>query len=193
MNFNKPMFNIVFLLGTSGSGKSYLANALDGLTINNKNFRKLIQVTTRKRRNEEIGKPEIETYRFITEKEYNDYYKDKLIAKIRHYSGGKYGTLLPDEIEMNDDNIFLVIVNKDGLNDALNTLKNKDILFDYLLVIIHTKDENDIRDNRDKNKEIDEINEIKNIYNDDYILEIVKNEYNVINTGKDIVKKLFII
>lgn len=189
--------NMVYILGLSGSGKSYLARLLNGKTleINNKDikFKKLTQVTTREPREEEKDSKEIDTYRFITDTEYENGYRWNCFATMTHYTGGKYGTIMPEIKEIQDDAVFLTIVNKDGLYNAIERLEERygdefDINY-TIAVIINTRNctKLESRACRDRALESKELDIIIEKYNP---LKIFNTSYTADGVMKILAKRL---
>lgn len=81
---------IIVLLGASGSGKSTIENYL----VEHHEFNKIISVTTRQIRNNEINGRD---YYFVTNEEFEDMLAAKQFAEYEEYSQNRfYGTLKTD-------------------------------------------------------------------------------------------------
>lgn len=127
---------ILLLCGPSGAGKSYMENLL----VQNKGndeyiFRKLEQVTTRPRRDEN------DAYTFLTVDEYKEI-EDTLIAKtaiktndgVTNYYGTKPKFLVDDHV------IHTVIVNKKGINDICQYIgDNPQLNIQFAIFMIDSK------------------------------------------------------
>lgn len=100
------MKNVLFITGTSGSGKSYLTNQL----LEKEGFYKLPQYTTRAKRENEGDE-----YFYITQQHF-DIISDELMA-ITTVNDNWYGTI--PTFRDNDEDIAIVIVNALGLKNGL--------------------------------------------------------------------------
>lgn len=92
---------IIVLAGPSGAGKGRIC---EELLKKRENIRKVISVTTRKRREDDLGK---ETYNFVTEEEFLYMKEQTMFLETNNYDGAWYGTLkVPTEELIERDLIF---------------------------------------------------------------------------------------
>lgn len=139
------MKNLLFIIGTSGSGKSYITSKLS----EKEGFYKLLQYTTRAKRENEGNE-----YYYIT-KEHFAIIEDRLIATTV-VNDNYYGTI--PTFKDNGD-IAVVIVNALGLRNGLKYLSNhKDINFNVLYLTGESFEER--KEGRDVDREREEIEEI---------------------------------
>ena len=134
------MKQILFICGESGSGKDYIAKEL--VKHNNESdsfffFNKPLQYTTRQKRDETDN-----GYNFIDEEEYKKITND-LFARI-YFDNNFYGTPIDsilDEDDLENKNIInIVIVNKEGYLDAINSIDTDE--YNYILMKIDSDEAN---------------------------------------------------
>ena len=83
---------IIVLAGPSGAGKGRI---FDEIAKSRNNVRKVLSVTTRKRRQEEIGK---DAYMYVSKQEFQDMVARDMFFEWEEYDGNFYGTLnIPTE------------------------------------------------------------------------------------------------
>lgn len=145
------MIKILALCGPSGAGKSYLEKELVIQSpVGNYTFKKLEQVTTRARRDEN------DPYKFISIEEYKEI-EGTLIAKTAIPSGDKinyYGTIL--DFSDREDVIHTVVVNRNGVIDLKNYIESSDKDISLVVVMIdstkpairHDRDEEFVENER---------------------------------------------
>jgi guanylate kinase len=151
------MRKFLLITGTSGGGKSYIEKLLVKNNHPHIKFHKLLQVTTRAKRDDE------DPYIFLTKKEY-DNISDTLLAKT-NFHGNFYGT--QDTSKLKDDDgkltINTVVVNRLGYDNIVKDLKEKyPDSFDLMTIRI-TNDSPVERDSRDQEfitKEHESLNDI---------------------------------
>lgn len=91
---------IIILSGPSGAGKGRI---FDEIAKTRNNVRKVLSVTTRQRRQEEIGK---DTYMYVTKQEFQDMIEKGMFFEWEEYDGNYYGTLnIPTE-ELSTRDLF---------------------------------------------------------------------------------------
>lgn len=171
------MKNLLFIIGTSGSGKSYITNKLS----EKEGFYKLLQYTTRAKRENEGDE-----YYYIT-KEHFDIIGDRLIATTV-VNDNYYGTI--PTFRDNGD-IAVLIVNALGLRNGLEYLSHhKDINFKILYLTGESFEER--KEGRNVDREREEIEELLSISGMNYIekLNSVDNPLSIDELEKDI-RKLF--
>ena len=151
------MKNVLFITGTSGSGKSYITNKLS----EKEGFYKLKQYTTRAKRENEGDE-----YYYIT-KEHFDIIGDRLIATTV-VNDNYYGTI--PTFKDNGD-IAVIIVNALGLKNVLVYLSNhKDIKFNILYLTGKSFEER--KEGRNVDREKEEIEELLSISGIPYIEKV---------------------
>lgn len=130
------MYNVLFIMGVSGSGKNYIQDLLSrkgNEYDSNIFFNKTEQVTTRKPRSkEEIAK---HTYEFINKEQY-ELIKSALVAKT-YFNDNYYGTKISSLRESSKNNIIIntIVVDINGYKDAINEF-NKIFENNYFSTII---------------------------------------------------------
>ena len=89
---------IIVLSGPSGAGKGRI---FDEIAKTRNNVRKVLSVTTRQRREEEIGK---DTYMYVSKQEFQEMIDKGMFFEWEEYDGNFYGTLnIPvEELAFND-------------------------------------------------------------------------------------------
>ena len=142
------MKKVLFVLGLSGSGKSFITTEL----INNypETFYKLEQYTTRPRRSETENE-----YFYIT-KEHYKIVEDKLMSNTI-VNGNWYGTIPT----LNDTGIAIVIVNALGLKNGVQYVKKNNISYEIMYVKSEVPFE--IRKNRNCDQEETNIDTILSV------------------------------
>lgn len=157
---------ILFIIGNSGSGKSYLTSRL----INYPMFYKMQQYTTRKKRDNEVGNE----YYFIN-KEHYKLISDRLISTTT-VNNEYYGTIPVFE----DNKIAIIIVNKEGFESGLNYInKNTDI--EYRVLYLKNTEPFEERESRNKEFVENEMRECKEIVSTipkENVIELINNPSN---------------
>lgn len=77
---------VIFLMGASGSGKSYLEKKL----TSGPDFYKVVSVTTRDIRDGEVDGVD---YHYISDDEYDDLVANDKLIQVTSFAGNRYGTL----------------------------------------------------------------------------------------------------
>lgn len=161
------MYKFLLICGVSGSGKSFIEQQLVNKQINPEvNFNRLIQVTTRPMRDEEVDGQD---YIFVSDSEYENM-KDNLLAKTQFYNN-KYGTLnQTKKYEDNGLNINTIVVNREGNDAAIRDIKK--LYPENEILTIQIKNRQPVaREGRSKEDLIQEINDLNEVmdlefYND---------------------------
>lgn len=170
------MINIVFIVGVSGSGKSYIKDKLIEYYPNQ--YDKIIQYTTRNMRDGEINGKD---YNFISKEKYNEI-KENLFCKTE-INGNLYGT----PVNFNSNKIILLVVNSSGITDGINFINNFNEKYNYLILDINNSDPVK-RIDRDKKFVIEERNDLNNIllnFPKDKIIRLENNSKNYLK-AKDV-------
>lgn len=160
--------NVLFIIGNSGSGKSFITNKLTEYSM----FYKLPQYTTRKQRDSERGNE----YYFIDKEHYN-LIADRLMSTT-HINGEHYGTVPSFKVGC----VGIVIVNKEGLESGINYIENvKDKNINYKVLYLKNTEPFESRESRDEEFVKNEMLESKAIIESlpaDKIIEIENNPSN---------------
>ena len=161
---------ILFIIGNSGSGKTYIANQLSEYKM----FYKMRQYTTRKKRDTESDNE----YYFIN-KEHYDLIKDKLITATI-VNGEYYGTVPVFE----ENRIGMIVVNKMGLENGLKYIE-KEGSIDYRILYLKNTEPFEKRESRNAEfvkQEMEETKEIVESLDPNKIIEVVNNPSNRVPT-----------
>lgn len=153
------MKKLLIICGPSGAGKNYIERELVELSpIGNYTFKKLEQVTTRKRRNDE------DPYTFVSKEEYKEL-ESKLIAKsVIVDSEGEtnyYGT--KPEFSDDDNVIHTVIANRKGIDDLLKYIDESDEEIKKFVLMIDSSNPK-TRENRDLEFIVEERRKLNEVF-----------------------------
>lgn len=125
------MKKIVFLVGESGCGKTYLQENL--IKHYPELFTRIISTTTRKPREKEVDKIH---YHFTSELHFQDlHYKEELVQSVK-FGANRYGTQITEYIQEQDIGIF--VCTPEGINDTIEALEEKGIVYEYEIVFFMT-------------------------------------------------------
>ena len=146
-------YNLIFILGASGSGKTVLANNL--VKAYPRSFDKFVQYTTRPMRE---GERQNIDYHFVSKDvmEEDVMKRDSMIAVVRNQFDNVYGT---DLAESKDGKYGIVVVSIEGFVDALEKMRElskQGIDFYADVIFIDTTDSEDdvfAREGRDAETE----------------------------------------
>lgn len=167
------MNNIVFITGTSGSGKSYIKEKL--IELFPEKYYRIVQYTTRDiRKGEENGKD----YNFINKEDYNSI-KHSLFCKTK-INNNFYGT----PTNFINNKIAVIVVNASGLEDGIKYLNNK---FNYIILDIENNSpiERIDRDKEFVDLERKNINSVLEKINSKKIIKLINNPEHYLN-AKDV-------
>lgn len=178
------MKNVLFIIGVSGSGKSYLAKQLQEKFPNE--YYKMRQYTTREKRVNET----LEDYYFISKEHYNIISHCLMANTV--VNNNYYGTIPV----FKEDKIACLVVNCMGIIDGINYCINKDININYRILYVDSIEPFEKRKDRDEsfvNNERKEIEEVLGNIPNNKIIRIEHNKGNMINIDdlKDIIKDSF--
>lgn len=110
---------IIVLLGASGSGKSTIEREL----VDNYEFNKIISVTTRHIRDEEINGRD---YYFVSNDEFNEMLSNGQFAEYEEYSQNRfYGTLKSDYSNEENSEDRVVVLTPNGLRQLKRNCPNE--------------------------------------------------------------------
>ena len=110
---------IIVLLGASGSGKSTIENYL----VEHYEFNKIISVTTRQIRNNEINGRD---YYFVTNKEFDEMLAENQFAEYEEYSQNRfYGTLKTDYSNEENEDDKVVVLTPNGFRQLKRNCSNE--------------------------------------------------------------------
>jgi len=125
---DKKNLAFLFILGGSGSGKTFLGNNLAEHFP--KNFKKVTQCTSREMRSEEIQDKD---YHFMTKQELESKFKtEDFIGCVRDQFPNIYGTRLS---ECDDDKINILILSVEGFLDAILKIRKEEMEEAYVTVL----------------------------------------------------------
>lgn len=91
---------IIVISGPSGAGKGRI---FDEIAKTRNNVRKVLSVTTRQRREEEIGK---DTYMYVSKQEFQEMIDKDMFFEWEEYDGNFYGTLNVPTEELTTRDLF---------------------------------------------------------------------------------------
>lgn len=118
------MKKIFVIAGTSGSGKTTIANAL---LLVMPNLKKIVTCTTRKNRGNEIDGVD---YYFLEKKEFEELIKNDSLLEYEEYGGNFYGSRKTDvEKILNEDKNVLFVVEPKGALTIKNKFENVKTIF----------------------------------------------------------------
>lgn len=166
---------VLFIIGTSGSGKSYITSKLsEGV-----GFYKLSQYTTRPKRENEGDE-----YYYIT-KDHYDIIEDRLIATTI-VNNNYYGTI--PTFKDNGD-IAVIIVNELGLKNGLAWLsRNRDVEYKILYITGDSFEER--KEGRNIDDEKLKIDKLLSDFSYIQITNTITNPVSI-NTVRDVISKNF--
>lgn len=168
------MYNLVCLIGESGSGKdTVLKKVLEGCKTHNLKFNKVVGCTTRPMRENEVDGI---NYHYLTIDQFSDKVINGDMIEATNFNDWFYGTEMS---ALKDDKVNIGIFNPQSIYDIIETTGNIKLWVYYIEASGKTRLLRQL--NREKNPDVEEILRRYHADEDDfYILDfsynILKNE-----------------